>query len=437
MSIIDRDQSLGAEKGHSKRAPPCEGGGQTAGKDREKRMRRNPSLLVSDRRQGFAGSQCCAGNTCPPETDLLTPSTLPVIADFPVRDEPEAANPYQRILKKAFDKRIPLTAHWELTRRCNLSCIHCYVSQPSGDHDELATSEVRGILGQLADAGCLFLAFTGGEIFCRSDLFEILDAAVTGRFAVRVFTNGTLLTPEAAERLAGLALAGVEISLYATDPAVHDRITTVPGSHARTVAGIERCCRCGIPVTIKSPLFRHNVGEFAALKRYAAEVGALFKFDLLLTPGDDGAPLMREYGLSEDELYEFIRVNGSPPETTPTAPEPTEALCGAGANTVGINPYGDVYPCLAIRQSIGSLREHSLVELWNSASPDGILSKLREARYIDMSACCCCDIAAHCVRCPGVALAESGDFLQKSDSACILARATKRAFDSLSGGTGS
>jgi len=249
-------------------------------------------------------------------------------------------NAYNAILEKTFEQHIPLTAHWELTYRCNLSCVHCYTTNRGGIR-ELTTQQVCNGLEQLADAGSLFLAFTGGEVFCRDDLFDILEFASEKRFAWRLFTNGTLITRDVAEKISTLGPVGVEITLHATDSAVHDSITKLRGSHRRTVDAIGYCCEQGIAVTVKSCIFRNNVHEFEAVKDFAAAIGAQFKFDLLLVPADDGSRPMDIYGLSEDELYEFILTHGTEPGSPPVAPNGTEPLCGAGANMICVSPAGD------------------------------------------------------------------------------------------------
>jgi len=337
-------------------------------------------------------------------------------------------NPYQRILQKTFDGRIPLTAHWELTYRCNLSCVHCYATDKTG-RDELSAHEIRHGLDQLAEAGCLFLAFTGGEIFCREDLFEILEAARRNDFAMRLLTNGTLITPAAADRVAALNPLGVDISLYAMTPGVHDRITGTNGSHRRTAAAIRLLRDRGVRVTINVVLLKCNVAEFAALTDFAGSVGAELKFDYLLTPTDDGARPMTAHGLSEDEITEFVRAHITVPESAPTAPDGDEPLCGAGSNALCITPRGDVLPCLAVRESVGNLKRQSLKRIWESPR----LAELRDARYCNLRECRRCELAAYCARCPGVALAECGSVLARSDSACLAARATKRALDALTG----
>ena len=90
--------------------------------------------------------------------------------------------------------RSPISATIEVTRRCNLSCVHCYNNLPVDDRDarsrELSLEEYRRILGELAEAGTLWILFTGGEVFARSDFMEIYRDAKQKGFLITLFTNG-------------------------------------------------------------------------------------------------------------------------------------------------------------------------------------------------------------------------------------------------------
>ncbi len=333
---------------------------------------------------------------------------------------------FQRILENARVQRIPLSAHFELTYRCNLDCAHCYATQRRQPGELTARESIR-VLDELACAGCLFLCLTGGEIFCRSDLIPFLRAAKERSFALRLLTNGTLLTPSLADELADVCPLAVEISLYAMDPAIHDSITTVPGSHALTLAAINLCLERGLNVAIKTVLLKANVMEFPALRAFASENGTRFVHDLLLAPSDDGADIMRESGLSEDELAGFFQSYGAvPPATNFQAlrPLPDDPLCGQAASTVAVGPSGDVFPCLAIRRPMGNLKTTPFREIWNAS---GLVS-CANMRYSDLKECGKCAFFDYCIRCPGLAWAQSGDIAGCSGAACRIARAQKRAW---------
>ncbi len=335
-------------------------------------------------------------------------------------------DPYQIIMQKTFEKKIPFIAHWELTYRCNLSCRHCYANTRT--HDELTLLEIEDILEQLAHMNCLFLTFTGGEVFCRNDIASILKSAQKRNFAIRLFTNGTLITPEHADSLAEAGLLSVEISLYSMEADIHDMITNTPGSHNKTITAIKLCRERNINTTIKSPLLKYNVSEYRKLKQFAENIGAKFVFDFVLVPTDSGSTPMKQHGLSEKQIFEFILANAVPGQNPPgTHIDTASPVCGAGSNTICINPQGDVFPCLAVRKSAGNLRNDRLAQIWKSPA----LDKLRVSRYCDLLDCCSCDMQSYCPRCPGAALAECGNLLGKYESACSVARATKKAIKKL------
>lgn len=329
---------------------------------------------------------------------------------------------YQKILQKTFDLKIPFNAQIELTYRCNLSCVHCYATNRT-IANELSTTEVENILRQLADLGCLFLSLTGGEIFCRNDAIQIMRSAKSKGFALNLFTNVTLITPELADALQEIEPLCVEISLYAMNPDIHDRITGEPGSHGMTMAAIKLLKERNVNFAIKSPLLKYNVSEYKSLARFAKDMKARFVFDFILVPADNGTHPMPLHGLSEEEVYNFFMANGEPESSTPAKPDSSDTLCGAGSNALCITPCGDVLPCLAIRQSVGNVRDRPLKEIWTRPN----LDNFRNLRYCDLQECVDCEYAAYCSRCSGVALAECGNVTGKCECACTVARAIKRA----------
>ena len=125
----------------------------------------------------------------------------------------------------AHARMVPLNVTIEITQRCNIRCLHCYnfdrdlpAQAPAGacgEPQELSTDEILGLMGDVRAAGCLFLSLTGGEVLSHPQLFTFLDRARDLHLAVQLLTNGTLLRPGVAGRLAGYRnLLGVSVSLY-------------------------------------------------------------------------------------------------------------------------------------------------------------------------------------------------------------------------------
>src|SRR5947207_10782096 len=139
------------------------------------------------------------------------------------------------LFERSVALRIPLSVHVDLTMRCNERCIHCY--RVIEQRPELTTQELKGLLDDVARAGTLYLTFSGGEVFLRKDLFELVEHARRLHFDVRLKSNALLVTPEKAARLRTLGVRQVDISIYSADPAVHDRVTKIPGSLERSLQG--------------------------------------------------------------------------------------------------------------------------------------------------------------------------------------------------------
>lgn len=329
---------------------------------------------------------------------------------------------YQKIVKKTVDENIPFTVHFDLTYKCNLKCVHCYVVQK--EREELSTEEIKSILDQLAEANTLCLTFSGGEIFTRKDFFEIAYYAREKGFALRLFTNGTLITPEIADKIKELHPLSVEMSLYGIDPPIHESITKVPGSYAKTIKAFRLLKERGLKTKVKSSLMRENIGEFKKLWAFARELKSRFIFDPTIIPQNSGNQEPLNYRLTEEDLLKFLSSHMHSSKWKPLKLTGEERMCGAGLNNLYISPYGEVYPCLSIRKSCGNLTKQSLSEVWQAP----ILKELRATKFSDLKECSTCSLSSYCDRCPGLALLEDGDLFGPSQAACTLARARKTTY---------
>src|SRR5207245_11365374 len=120
----------------------------------------------------------------------------------------------------------PFAVHFDITYRCNERCIHCYLDHD--DHGEMSTSEMKVVLDQIAEAGTFLLTFSGGEIFMRRDIFELLEYARRLLFNVKIKTNAVMIRQAEAERLLRLGIDQIEISISSYPPCVQDFIHNLP-----------------------------------------------------------------------------------------------------------------------------------------------------------------------------------------------------------------
>ena len=165
----------------------------------------------------------------------------------------------QEMTQRALERGIPLSAHFDITYRCNERCVHCYLDHD--DHGEMTTAEIKSVLDQLADAGVFFLTFSGGEVFLRRDFLELVAYARRLLFNVKVKTNAAMIREPEARRLRELGIENIQISVYSHRPEVHDAITKLPGSLNRTIKAIRFLKSQGLRVTIANVLMKWNLQD--------------------------------------------------------------------------------------------------------------------------------------------------------------------------------
>lgn len=340
----------------------------------------------------------------------------------------------QRLLKnfftKALEKNIPLTGLLELTYACNLECKHCYIAK--GDQRELSTKEWCSAIDMIAEAGCVYVVFTGGEIFTRTDCLELMEYTNKKQLLFSVFTNSTLITASIADAIKKLEPVRVEISLYGIGD-LHDKITGSEGAYKRTIEAICLLKERQVPVFLKSVAMKHNANQVLLLKKLGKALGVSFRgVSTFITPKDNGDMGPIAYRLSDRQLKEFLtktfQDDGEYCIQNRTIVTTKTQICNAARTSFAINPYGDVNPCHQIRTEGCSLKERSFQEVWNHAD---VFKQIRTLTRTSLKKCKRCSLYYHyCVPCIGLALLEKGDFTAPSSEDCRLAHITKEVFDS-------
>ncbi len=330
-------------------------------------------------------------------------------------------NVTDRLFEKTVGLHIPLSVHIDLTMRCNELCRHCY--RVIEERPELTTDELKALLGDLARAGTLYLAFSGGEVFLRKDLLELIEHARQLRFDVRLKSNALLITKAKAERLRALGVRQVDISIYSADPAVHDWVTKVPGSLERSLQGAVLLKDAGVTVKLNCPLMRQNVGQYKEVRALAERLGALSGFDPMITAKNDGNTSTVKLRITGRQLIQVLQDPAMNPDVGKTdvreipsvRPDLGEIPCGASHNACYISAYGDVQPCVAMPIACGNVRDEPFEEIWRR-SPE--MLRVRSIRIRDLHTCSSCAASRFCTRCPGQALVENGDLYGPSTANC-------------------
>lgn len=340
---------------------------------------------------------------------------------------------FRDFFHRAYAARVPLSGSLELTQRCNLRCIHCYLGPQEQVRrvaaHEMDTAQVIGILDQIAAAGCLHLLITGGDPLLRHDFAEIYRHARLIGLNVTVFTNGTLVTQRIVELFQELPPRLVEISLYGATASTYERITGVPGSYRRCLEGIERLHKGGVRFGLKTMLMNLNRHELATIEALAADYGVRFRYDPLLNAclnGDCGPLSLRV------DPAEVVRLEFADPQRrqdwldylaryADLPPSDRLIQCGAGQTAFYVDAFGNLKPCLMLPWLSCSLQNMTFADGWAA------LAQVREIKANADNRCAACPQRSYCGYCPGILALENGDPGIPSAYLCALGTERLRA----------
>ncbi|HSM05592.1 MAG TPA: radical SAM protein [Longimicrobiales bacterium] len=330
----------------------------------------------------------------------------------------------------------PHIVAWNLTRRCNLTCAHCYISAGSwhAAADELPTADCLRILDQILDVNpSPVLILSGGEPLLRDDLETLAERAATVGATVVVGTNGTRLTDERVRSLMDAGVKGVAVSVDSLRPAYHDRFRHGQGALSDTLAAVDRLVRHGLDFVVQMSLTRGNRDELADLAAWSADRGAVSfnAYFLVQTGRGEGMP-----GLEPEENEAVLRdlvalertYRGRMMVRSKCQPQIMRHVieagddspllnygtrCPCGVHYCRITPEGKVTPCPYSPVVAGDLNTADFGEIWRS-SP--VFTALRQGTL--EGRCGRCEYRKVCGGCRARAYALNGSLLGADDS-CV------------------
>jgi 12,18-didecarboxysiroheme deacetylase len=356
------------------------------------------------------------------------------------------------LLQFSSDKRPVIV--WNITKRCNLKCVHCYAHAKNMPFDnELSTLEGKNLLDDLAQFGVPVILFSGGEPLTRKDLPELAAYAVKKGMRAVISTNGTLITPEKAQTLKEIGLSYVGISLDGMEE-INDRFRGVKGAFKAALQGIENCKKAGIKVGLRFTINKSNASEISKIFKllqdmdipracfyhlvYAGRGTDLVKEDLSHQESRNAVDLImdltkqlhNEGHIKEvltvdnhaDGPYLYLRLLKENPER---AREVLELLQMNEGNSSGIGIGciswdGEVHADQFWRHySFGNVKDRPFSEIWTDTS-DPLMKKLKEKKKHAKGRCATCrwlDICAGNFRVRSEAV--TGD-IWAPDPACYL-----------------
>ena len=318
-------------------------------------------------------------------------------------------------------QRAPLSVSIELTRRCPLECLHCYNNLAMTDREackrELSKEEHFRLLDDLADLGCLWLLYTGGEIFARNDFLEIYAYAKQKGFFITLFTNGTLISERVADYLQQSPPFAIEITLYGRTKQTYEALTGIEGSYDRCLRGVARLRERGLPLKLKTVATTVNKHEVVVMKDFVEqELRLEFKFDSLINPRIDCSQSPLAVRLSPEEVVVLDlhwpkvaaehRAAAERELSLSSAPGQSDTVysCGGGINSFALDPYGQMSICVLSHQDTYDIRSGSVKEGW-----ERFLLKVRSRARKRISKCVKCRIHSLCSMCPANGELENND----------------------------
>jgi radical SAM protein with 4Fe4S-binding SPASM domain len=320
---------------------------------------------------------------------------------------------WSALSQKGARLRAPVKAMIELTYGCNLRCVHCY-NPTHQAKDELDTAQIKALIDQLAEAGCLQLGFTGGEIFTRRDLFEILSYAKGKGFAITLLTNATLITPERADRIQALRPHRVEISIYGATQETYGRVTRIPGSFQAFLTGVQLLRERTVPLLIKMPVMTLNQHEVLQAKALVEGWGIKFVYCTEIFPRVDGSLEPLQYRLAPHDVVRIDEtIVGSRRWRAEGGAEKGESCqageglftCMCGKSSLAVTPYGRMNLCVSLPTPQYDLRSGTVSEGWKTLVD---LVDRANAKPSDAYECPQCPVQRHCRQGPMNVWLETG-----------------------------
>ena len=340
----------------------------------------------------------------------------------PLRYERRSSDLPSHLLQFSIDKK-PVVV-WNITRSCNLNCVHCYAHAVEISREkELSGVQARAVIDDLSKFGSPVILFSGGEPLLRPDLTDLAEYAVNKGMRAVVSTNGTLIDAQKAEALKEIGLSYVGVSLDGMEE-VNDRFRGKKGAFREALQGIRNCQEIGLKVGLRFTMNRSNIGEISSIFDlledmniprvcfyhlvYAGRGSALIDQDLshaerrqVLDLIMDRTRDLHERGIDKEVLtvdnhadgpYLYLRMLK---EENPRAKEVFQLLKMNEGNSSGrgigcISWDGSVHADQFWRHhSFGNVLERPFSEIWTDLS-DPLMARLKDKKRYVHGKCASC-----------------------------------------------
>jgi heme b synthase len=334
----------------------------------------------------------------------------------------------------------PRLVAWEITRACNLACVHCRAAAITDpDPNQLTTEEGLRLIDQIAALNKgIILILTGGEPMMREDVFDLAQHGTDAGLRVVMAPNGTLITPESARKMVQSGIQRISVSIDGATPEDHDRFRGVKGAFDRLAEGLKHAREAGVEFQVNTTVTRANLDQMEAIQDLVVSMGAAAHHIFLLVPTGRGRNLKGEVITGqeyEDVLNWFYdrrdkvplvlkatcaphyhrilrqraRQDGHKVDFQTFGLDAVSRGCLGGQGFVFVSSTGQVQPCGYLEVDAGQVREKDFGEIYRH-SP--VFVNLRDkSKYTGK--CGKCEYWNVCGGCRARAYEETGDYLSE------------------------
>ncbi|MFO7650120.1 MAG: radical SAM protein [bacterium] len=349
--------------------------------------------------------------------------------------------------------RAPRQLTLSITGRCNLRCRYCFYADEMAAASDMPAARWHGLFEEAGRLGVQRVSLSGGEVFTRADLFELVDGIIANRMRYAMLTNGTLVTADTVRAFdvgkRRLRMDSIQVSIDGSRAEVHDR-SRPPRSFDRALAGLRLLKEAGLPVTVRVTVNRANLDDLEGITRLLLEDVGLPSFStneaaqmgsarcngetILLTPAerrqamDELARLNEKYegrinaaagplALARD----FARIEESLAGGLGGLPGRGRlSACGGAFSKMAVLHDGTMVPCDMLPGLVmGVVGLHSLAEAWRSSPAINVLRYRRDIPIASLPECRDCRYAGFCTGgCPAMVMALQGRLNSRDPLAC-------------------
>lgn len=294
----------------------------------------------------------------------------------------------------------------ELTTNCNWRCKHCFIEDYKA-HNLLTIETLDDIFYQLRELGVIDLLLTGGEIFIRSDICEIIKLAREYFFGVSLFTNVSLMTEDQIKKISEYGVSLVSCTIFSMDQEIHDKFSQKEGSLERVLINLELLKKYNIPVEVKHIITKENPNEYLKIQAFCDENSFHFMGTTSIFPRRSNNYDNLQLAVGEDYLRTNIGCIDMLRNFSSVNIQADNYACNATRYSLFIQANGTISPCSMLCDDIGNVFLDRIEEVWKH---NKFLAYVQELRHKDLN-CYQCENVKVCNHCSGVAKQESGDLL--------------------------